>query len=46
MAYVGLLRRTPDATGFASWVRDLDGGRPFTDLLAAFLTSQEYRGRF
>lgn len=46
MAYVGLLRRTPDAGGFAAAVRDLDAGRPFTALLGAVLGSDEYRARF
>lgn len=46
MAYVGLLRRTPDAGGFAYWVAELDAGRPFTDLLTAHLASAEYRARF
>jgi hypothetical protein len=46
MAYVGLLRRTPDADGFAYWVAQLDGGRPVTDLLGAQLSSVEYGARF
>jgi hypothetical protein len=46
MAYVGLLRRTPDADGFRHWVGELDRGRRLTDLLGAQLASDEYGARF
>jgi len=46
MAYVGLLRRSPDSSGFAYWVGQLDARRPVTELLGSVLTSAEYRGRF
>lgn len=46
MSYVGLLRRTPDASGFSYWVGQLDARRPLVDLLGSMLGSAEYRGRF
>jgi hypothetical protein len=46
MAYVGLLRRSPDPVGYLSWLSGLDGGSSVTALLAGFIDSQEYRNRF
>jgi len=46
MAYLGLLRRAPEAGGFAHWVRELDGGFPRRDLVASVLGSAEYAARF
>ena len=46
MAYAGMLRRTPDPSGFQYWVGQVDHGRSITDLVAGFLASQEYSHRF
>lgn len=46
MAYVGLLRRSPDGGGFSYWVGQLDARRPLVDLLGSMLGSAEYRSRF
>jgi hypothetical protein len=46
MAYVGLLRRTPEDGGFSYWVWQMDIGRSVVDLLAGFLASPEYASRF
>jgi glucose/arabinose dehydrogenase len=45
-AYTRMLRRTPDAPGFASWVAVLDAGNPESTLIAGFFGSTEYRLRF
>ena len=45
VAYVGMLRRTPDAAGF-SWWRDAVRSRGAGPLLAGILTSPEYANRF
>jgi hypothetical protein len=46
MAYVGLLRRSPESGGFASWLSGLNAGGSVTDMLGGFINSQEYRNRF
>jgi hypothetical protein len=46
MAYVGMLRRAPEAGGFSFWVQHMDAGNPGLSLLDLFLGSQEYRSRF
>jgi hypothetical protein len=46
MAYSGMLRREPDAGGFAFWVQYVDSGNPGLALIDGFLLSAEYRGRF
>ena len=44
--YVGMLRRSPDQSGFAFWVGALDGGAPGINLIQSFLSSVEYHDRF
>jgi hypothetical protein len=46
MAYVGMLRRSPDPGGFNFWVGRLDAGRSVQELINGFLGSTEYRRRF
>ncbi|MBC7931193.1 MAG: DUF4214 domain-containing protein, partial [Rubrivivax sp.] len=49
MEYFGYLRRTPDAAGFKFWLDKLNSfGGDFrkAEMVKAFLTSAEYRGRF
>ena len=46
MAYVGMLRRSPDPGGFSFWVDYIDGGNPGTGLIDGFLAASEYRSRF
>jgi hypothetical protein len=46
MAYIGMMRRAPDAGGFAYWVDYLDSGSSGLALLDGFLLSAEYHGRF
>jgi len=46
MIYVGMLRREPDASGFAFWVGYKDSGKSGLDLIGGFLGSIEYRNRF
>jgi hypothetical protein len=46
MAYIGMMRRAPDAGGFTYWVNYLDGGSSGLALLNGFLASAEYRNRF
>jgi hypothetical protein len=46
MMYVGMLRRAPDAPGFAQWVGYLEQGNPSLSLINLFLGSAEYRNRF
>ncbi len=46
MAYVGLLRRTPDPGGFAYWLAFAEAGNPRAVLIGAFIGSPEYRNRF
>ena len=46
LAYLGLLRRVPDAAGFTNWLAALDGGAGYGALLDAIASSLEYRRRF
>jgi hypothetical protein len=46
MVYMGLLRRAPDAGGFAYWVDSMNQGSSGQGLIDGFLTSAEYAGRF
>jgi uncharacterized delta-60 repeat protein len=46
MAYIGMLRRAPDAGGFNFWVQQIDNGGSGLALINGFLGSPEYRGRF
>ncbi len=46
MMYLGMLRREPDAGGFAFWVGYRDSGNSGLALIDEFLASAEYRGRF
>ena len=49
MQYFGYLRRDPDAEGFDFWLRKLNqfGGNFIqAEMVKAFITSDEYRGRF
>ena len=47
MSYVGMLRREPDATGYAWWLGEVNAGRlRVLDLINGFLNSQEYASRF
>ncbi|MBC7929611.1 MAG: DUF4214 domain-containing protein, partial [Rubrivivax sp.] len=49
MEYFGYLRRTSDASGFQFWLNKLNsfnGDFRRADMVKAFITSGEYRGRF
>jgi hypothetical protein len=49
MEYFGYLRRDPDASGFNFWLNKLNsfnGNFVNSDMVKAFITSGEYRGRF
>ncbi len=46
MAYVGMLRRSPEPEGFRYWTEFVDGGNPPAALIEAFLAAPEYRQRF
>ncbi len=46
MTYAGLLRRAPDASGYAFWVAKGDSGASIQRLVALFFASSEYRKRF
>ena len=46
MTYAGLLRRSPDSSGWAYWVPKVAGGTGVGDLVGRFFTSSEYRRRF
>ena len=46
MMYIGMLRRAPDAGGFAFWVQYRDDGNSGLALIDGFLGSPEYRLRF
>jgi hypothetical protein len=42
-----MLRREPDATGYAWWLGEVNAGRlRVLDLINGFLNSQEYARRF
>lgn len=45
MAYVGLLARAPDASGYAYWVGLVDRGTSPQRLIEQFLNTPEYRNR-
>ncbi len=45
MLYVGMLDRSPEATGLAYWADLIDSGVPYADVIAGFLESTEYRER-
>jgi hypothetical protein len=44
--YFNLLRRDPDAKGFAAWVEALHSGLPLSSAINAFLMSEEYQSQF
>lgn len=46
MTYAGLLRRSPDSSGWAYWVPKVQGGTSIQRLIAQFFASSEYRRRF
>jgi hypothetical protein len=46
MIYVGMLRRSPDASGFSFWVNYMDNGNPGIALINGFLGTPEYHNRF
>jgi uncharacterized protein YkwD len=46
MAYVGMLRRAPEAGGFDYWVQRLSAGQSPTQFLGGILASPEYAARF
>ncbi len=46
MMYAAMLRRAPDAGGFAYWVGFMDAGNSGLALIDGFLGSVEYRSRF
>jgi len=49
MEYFGYLRRDPDASGYAFWLRKLNefsGNFERAEMVKAFLVSAEYRDRF
>jgi len=46
LMYIAMLRRAPDAPGFAGWVEMLAGGTPRLALIDGFIGSVEYRARF
>lgn len=46
MTYAGMLRRAPDAGGFAYWVSKVRAGTSLQVLIGQFFASTEYRNRF
>jgi len=46
LLYFNLLRRDPDAEGFAYWLDALNSGLPLTTVIDAFLMSGEYQAQF
>jgi hypothetical protein len=46
LLYFNLLRRDPDANGFAAWVEALNSGLPLSSAIDAFLMSGEYQSQF
>lgn len=46
MTYAGLLRRAPDASGYAFWVAKVRSGTSIQRLVAQFFASAEYTRRF
>ncbi len=45
MLYVGMLDRSPEPSGLAYWADLIDGGVPYSDVIAGFLESTEYKQR-
>ena len=47
IGYVGMLRRTPDPSGHAWWLAEVNAGRASVlGLINGFLSSSEYAARF
>jgi ELWxxDGT repeat protein len=46
IAYIGMMRRKPDQSGFDFWTGYLDAGNSGLALINGFLNSAEYRSRF
>ncbi len=47
MTYVGMLRRSPEAGGYAWWLAEVNAGRASVlSLITSFLNSSEYAARF
>jgi len=46
LLYFDMLRRQPDSGGFTAWIAALNSGTALTDIINAFLNSQEYASRF
>jgi hypothetical protein len=46
MTYIGLLRRSPDQSGYNYWVGLMENGTPGLGLIDGFLISDEYQVRF
>jgi hypothetical protein len=49
MEYFGYLRRDPDASGYAFWLKklnDFSGNFEQAEMVRAFIVSREYRSRF
>jgi type VII secretion-associated serine protease mycosin len=46
LAYVGMLRRAPDADGLAYWIGVLQAGGSIETLIGGFFQSPEYASRF
>jgi len=46
LGYIGMLRRSPDASGLSFWAGQLRGGVPLASFAAALLASPEYARRF
>jgi len=47
MTYVGMLRRSPEAGGYAWWLAEVNAGRASVlSLITSFLNSSEYADRF
>jgi len=46
MTYIGLLRRSPDQSGYNYWVGLMENGTPGLGLIDRFLISDEYQARF
>ncbi len=45
MLYVGMLRRSPDASGLDYWAGVIGGGVPYRDVIRGFLGANEYGNR-
>ncbi len=44
MTYLSLLHRTPDPSGYAYWLNDLENGYPIQNLITGFVLSPEFQG--